>query len=226
MPRRISKGTAGLVFHVINRGARRLGLFESDRDYRVWLDAFAEAHARTAVDVFAFCLMPNHFHLVLRPQQDGQLAEFMRLGTLTHSMRWHRQRRSGGTGAVYQGRYRSFPVQTNAYFFNLCRYVEANGLRAALVKRAEDWAWSSLFARCKNCHVLPLAEWPIPPPPDWIEQVNDRGMRWEFDAVRRSIARGIPLGDPGWSKATASPLGLSRHTRRPCRPRTRSGLLR
>ena len=221
MPRRITRGTAGLVFHVINRGARRLGLFDTDRDYREWLEAFAEAHERAPVDVLAYCLMPNHFHLVLRPQEDRQLAEFMRVGTVTHSMRWHRHRGSAGTGAVYQGRYRAFPVQTNGYFYNLCRYVEANALRAALVKRAEEWAWSSLSARCKNCNVLELAEWPIPQPADWVAQVNDRGARWEFDAVRRSIQRGIPLGDPDWTKATATPLGLKKHMRRPCRPRRR-----
>src|SRR5690242_14590389 len=124
MPRRTMTGTAGLVFHVMNRGARRLGLFEQDADYWTWFGAFAEAQQRFPVDVFAYCLMPNHFHLVLRPKEDGQLAEFMRLGTLTHSMRWHRHRGNRGSGAVYQGRYRSFPVQTNRYFYNLCRYVE------------------------------------------------------------------------------------------------------
>lgn len=203
-----------------------MGLFERDGDYRVWLDAFAEAHDRVTVDIFAYCLMPNHFHLVVRPREDGHLAEFMRLGTLTHSMRWHRHRGSGGTGAVYQGRYRAFPVQTERYFFNLCRYVEGNALRASLVQFAEDWPWSSLSARCKNRHPLRLSEWPILQPSDWIAQVNERSTQSEFDDIRRSIAKGVPLGDDDWSRAAAVPLGLSSKFRRGGRPKkTGSGLV-
>jgi putative transposase len=188
-----------------------MGLFDEDADYRAWLGAFAEAHERFPVDVFAYCLMPNHFHLVLRPKEDGQLARFMRLGTLTHSMRWHRHRNNKGTGAVYQGRYRAFPVQTDRHFYTLCRYVEANALRARLVRRAEDWRWSSLAARVKNCNLLTLSEWPILQPSDWVSLVNYAESGGEFDAVRRSVVKSVPLGDDDWSKATAGPLGLSRH---------------
>ena len=226
MPRRLTEGTAGLVFHVINRGVRRLRLFEHDGDYRAWLGAFAEAQGRVPIDVFAYCVMPNHFHLVLRPKRDGDLAEFMRLGTVTHSMRWHRYRGTGGTGAVYQGRYRAFPVQTERYFFNVCRYVESNPLRASLVTQAEDWSWSSLSARCKNRHVLAVCEWPILPPPDWLSLVNDIPGLPEIDAIRRAIAKNRPLGDPDWSLAAARSLGLSKGLRPPGRPpKTRSGLI-
>ncbi len=220
MPRRTTTGTAGIVFHVINRGVRRLGLFDQAGDYRAWLTAFAEAQRRVPIDIFAYCLMPNHFHLVVRPREDGHLAEFMRLGTVTHSMRWHRYRGSAGTGAVYQGRYRAFPVQTNRYFFSVCRYVEANALRASLVEHAEDWPWSSLAARCRNRHLLQLSEWPILQPSDWIQQVNSSGAKAELDAVRRCIIKRIPLGDDDWSRATAVPLGLTRGFRRSGRPRT------
>ena len=226
MPRRITAGTAGLVFHVINRGVRRLRLFEHDGDYRAWLDAFAEAQARVPVEVFAYCLMPNHFHLVLRPREDGHLAEFMRLGTVTHSMRWHRYRGSGGTGAVYQGRYRAFPVQSNEYFFNACRYVEGNALRASLVTRAEDWPWSSLGARRRNCHILALCEWPNLPPSDWISLVNDLARPSDWDGIRRSVAKSIPFGEPNWSETAAGSLGLTKGFRSPGRPRKmRPGLI-
>jgi len=208
-----------LVFHVIHRGGRRLVLFEHDDDYRLWLQAFAEAHDRFPVDVFAFCLMPNHFHMVVRPTEDGQLSEFMRLGTVTHSVRWHRQKGSTGTGSVYQGRYRAFPIQTNSYFFNACCYVEANPLRASLVDSAQDWDWSSLSARCKNLHVLPLAEWPILQPPDWIARVNERGA--VFDRLRHSIRTGAPLGESAWSRAAAASLNLPTGLRTRGRPKKR-----
>jgi putative transposase len=212
-------GTAGLTFHVINRGVRKLGLFEHAGDYRSWLKAFAEAQERVPVDVFAYCLMPNHFHLVLRPKVDGHLAEFMRLGTVTHSMRWHQYRASAGTGAVYQGRYKAFPVQSNQYFYNVCRYVEANALRGSLVSRAEDWAWCSLSARCRKCNDLRLCEWPILQPADWLDLVNQLPPRDELDRIRRSVRKNVPLGDSDWSRAAAEPLGLSKGFRERGRPR-------
>ncbi len=208
MPRRPMSGTGGLVFHVMNRGARRLQLFDHDRDYEVFLQAFADAQDRAPVDVFAYCLMPNHFHMVVRPREDGQLAEFMRLGTGTHSVRWHWQRGSQGGGCVYQGRYRAFPIQTNSYFLNACSYVEGNALRAALVNRAEEWQWSSLSARCRNCHIVPLSEWPIVRPDNWMGLVNDRHSDSELTEIRRSLLRNRPLGDANWSQAVATSLGL------------------
>jgi putative transposase len=219
VPRRKRTGTAGLIFHVINRGVRRLPLFDHDDDYRLWLQAFAEAHDRCSVDVFAFCLMPNHFHLILRPNEDGQLSEFMRLGTVTHSVRWHCRKGSTGTGSVYQGRYRAFPIQTNSYFYNACCYVEANPLRASLVARAQDWEWSSLAARCRNFHVLPLAEWPIVQPPDWLARVNEAGAA--FDRIRQSLRTNAPLGEAAWARAAAASLNLPTGVRPRGRPRKR-----
>jgi putative transposase len=224
MPRRITVGTAGLVFHVVNRGVRRLRLFDHDGDYRAWLQAFAEAQARVAVDVFAYCLMPNHFHLVLRPSEDGQLSEFMRLGTVTHSMRWHAYRGTGGTGAVYQGRFRAFPVQTNSYFYNVCRYVEANPVRAALAKRAEEWNWSSLAARNRGRQVFALAEWPLQRPADWAAMVNEIPSASDLTAIRRSVIKSMPFGEPNWARASADSLGLTKSFRSPGREK-RPGLI-
>ena len=207
MPRRQMAGTAGFVFHVMNRAARRQTLFRDATDYRRFLRAFAHVHDRAPVDLFAFCLMPNHFHFVLRPSEDGQLAEFMRLGTVTHSMRWQWHNGSSGGGCVYQGRYRAFPIQTQRYFLNACSYVEGNALRSCLVSRAEDWEWSSLSARCKNCHILPLQEWPILRPDNWIEFVNERHSL-ELTAIRRSLLRNRPLGEAKWGESVAAALGL------------------
>jgi putative transposase len=154
-------------------------------------------------------LMPNHFHFVLRPSEDGQLAEFMRLGTVTHSVRWHWQRGSQGGGCVYQGRYRAFPIQTERYFLNACSYVEGNALRSSLVSRAEDWEWSSLSARRKNFHILPLHEWPILRPDGWAEFVNQRHSAEELSAITRCLAHSTPLGDENWTASVAAALKLS-----------------
>ena len=215
MPRRNSTGFGGLIFHALNRGVRRLRLFDHDGDYASFIRCLAEAQVRVRVEIFAFCLMPNHFHLILRPQKDPDLAEFMRLATVTHSKRWHQYRGSSGTGAVYQGRYKAFPIQTDRYFLAACRYVEANPVRAKLVDNAADWRWSSFAEGRKNCHILKLSPWPILPPSNWADVVNAHA---DSEELRKSVRRSIPLGETEWALTTARRLQLDRGLRRPGRP--------
>ncbi len=83
--------------------------------------------------------MPNHWHLVLRPQKDGQMERMLRWVTATHSLRYHAYYHTRGEGHNYQARFKSFPVQNDSHFYVLCRYVERNPMRTNLVRRAEDW---------------------------------------------------------------------------------------
>jgi REP-associated tyrosine transposase len=124
----------------LNRRVGRLQLFEKPADYLAFEKILSEAHERTGVRIVAYCLMPNHWHLLLWPPEDGELSEVMRWITVTHTQRWHAHRHSAGTGPVYQGRYKSFPVQTDEHFVTVARYVECNALRANLVPRAEEWS--------------------------------------------------------------------------------------
>jgi putative transposase len=163
--------------------------------------------------------MPNHFHLVAWPGQDGQLAEFMRLMTGTHSKRWHAFRRTAGTGAVYQSRYKAFPIQTDRHFLTVCRYVERNPQRAGLVKRAEDWPWSSLAERGRFSNIVPLDTWPILQPPDWVNVVNGEEPTGDLDRIRKSLRRGLPMGERSWVLDTANRLGLESATHPRGRPR-------
>ena len=89
--------------------------------------------------------MRNHGHLVVWPQEDDELYHFVGWLTLTHTQRWHAHRKSTGSGHLYQGRFKSFPVQDDDHFLPVRRYVERNALRANLVKRAEAWRLSSLY---------------------------------------------------------------------------------
>ena len=99
-------------------------------------------------------LMPNHYHLVLRPQVDGEMSRFMGWVGGTHTMRYHAHYQTSGYGHVYQQRNKSFPIQDDEHFLVVCRYVERNALRAELVARAEDWRWGSflrsLTGRCST----------------------------------------------------------------------------
>ena len=133
----------------------------------------------TAVPVrlLSYCLMPNHWHLVLWPRDDGDLGRFMQRLTVTHTRRWQEHYHEVGYGHLYQGRFKSFPVQHqrgDLHFLRVCRYVEANARRAKLVERAEAWRWGSLWRRQSGSRQerAMLSEWPINRPRGWVERVN------------------------------------------------------
>jgi putative transposase len=211
MPRRQREGMAGHVFHVINRGARRQTLFASPDDYRRFQHLMQEATARTPMPIYVFCLMSTHFHFVVHPETDEQLPEFMRWLCCTHAKRFNRDHGTVGIGAVYQARYRAFPVQTDAHFLRVCRYVERNPLRAGLVTHAERWPWSSLGQRGHNFDRVAVRPWPIPRPSGWTAWVNQVVTVAEELAIRECLQRSRPYGDEAWVLGTSDRLGLQ-HT--------------
>lgn len=206
------------MFHVLNRAARRLRLFETPEDYREFFRCVAESRERFPLRILAYCVMPNHFHLVLWPTHDGQLASFMHLMTGTHARRWHVRRASVGEGAVYQSRYKAIPVQNDGHFFTVCRYVERNAANAGLVDRAEDWPWSSLGASQTSVPQVPIDEWPVARPSDWAALVNTVQFETEVQRVREAIRSGRPYGDGAWASEVSRRLGLEGTNRPPGRP--------
>jgi putative transposase len=209
---------------VLNRAVRRARLFDQGKDYDAFVNVMQEAQMRVPLRILAYCVMPNHFHLVGWPANDVELSSFMQWLTGTHSKRWHAYRSTLGTGSVYQGRFKGFPVQTDPHFLAVCRYVEQNALRARLVDRAEQWEWSSLSDRCKNCSPIRLAEWPILRPPDWLELVNHIDTT-AVRGIRRSIVRSRPYGQREWTERTAKQLGLTAKLRPIGRPKTSGSVL-
>ena len=139
MPRRLRFQPGGHVYHVLNRATARSQIFSSEQDYVAFERVLQVAGQRVPVRLLAYCVMPNHWHLLVWPQNDGDLSEYMRWLTVTHTQRWHLAHGTAGTGPLYQGRYKSFPVESDDHFYRVCRYVERNPLRANLVSRAECW---------------------------------------------------------------------------------------
>jgi putative transposase len=210
-----------MVFHVLNRGVGRMELFSKEKDFAAFDGLLEETLASRPVRVCAYCVMPNHWHLVLWPERDGDLATFMQQLTTKHVRRWQLHRRKVGYGHVYQGRYKSFPVEEQEYFYQVVRYVERNALRAGLVDRAEAWRWSSLWRRTNGTpdQRRLLGAWPMPEPKDWLQFVNKPQTEAEVEAIRRSVARGQPYGGRSWVQRTAERLGLESTLRAPHRPR-------
>ncbi len=222
MPRRkrITKGN--IIYHALNRANGRLRIFKKPRDFEAYEEILAAGLDRFDMRMCGYCIMPNHWHLVLWPKADGDLSEFMRWVTQTHSQRWHASHGTVGIGHLYQGRYKSFPVQSNAHYLTLMRYVESNPLKAGLVEKAGQWAPSSLAIRTgNNDKPITLCKSPVELPKQWHRMVNniatiDQGI---MSKIERSIDRGSPLGDDKWIAQTAAELGLESTIRPRGRPR-------
>jgi putative transposase len=209
MPRTARIAPGGLVYHVLNRANGRTTLFRKDEDYHAFIELLAEARQRVPMRMLGFCLMPNHWHLVLWPKEDGELSAFMRWLSNTHVRRHHQHYHSYGHGHVYQGRFKSFPIQDDAHLLTVMRYVEANPLRAQLVTRSQDWKWSSLCCkRSPGTRKELLSDWPVDRPDGWTRLVNAPLNEAVLKSVQTSAERSRPYGDASWTRSIAARLGL------------------
>ncbi len=223
MPRSARQTPGGYVYHALNRATARLTMFRKPADYLAFLKVFDEALDKHPIRVLAYCVMPTHWHFVLWPEADGQMTAFLRWLTLTHSVRWQKHYHQVGSGHVYQNRFKAFAVQEDDHLWTVLRYVEHNPLRADLVKRAEDWRWSSLSCRLAGDDVAArrLHAWPVAYPGNWLDCVNQPQTNAELEAVRSSVTRGRPFGSDGWVTGVVKRLGLESTTRPRGRPRVR-----
>ena len=185
-------------------------MFFDEVDYQAFIELLRAASRRVAMDVFAACLMPNHFHLVLRPCEDAGLARWMHWLSTSHVRR--HQRRYQSVGRIWQGRFKAFPIQQDDHLLTVMRYVERNALRANLVQRAEQWPWGSAAWRNRGEPLLTSS--PVQLPVDWLAWVNLPEAESELASLRRSAHRQAPFGAPIWQQAVAERFGLE-HTLRP-----------
>ena len=221
MPRGPRFTAGGTIYHVLNRANGRTKIFRSAQDYQAFIVVVRESLLLIPTRILTYCILPNHWHFVIWPEQDDELSEFMHQVTTTHVRRWHAFRGSDGEGHVYQGPFKSFPVQSDEHFYTVCRYVERNAVRANLVDVVEDWKWGSFSARQHPNHrsSIPLAEWPLPYPDGWADWVNQPLTETELAALQVCARRGRPYGTTEWQHTTADQLGLQSTLRSRGRPR-------
>jgi len=211
----------GEIYHCLNRSVGRQQIFTNASDYKLFEDILEEVNDITSVDVLAYTIMPNHFHLVLRPAEDGDLSNFMKRLTVTHTQRYRVKTRTIGTGPVYQGRYKSFLIQEDTHLLTVLRYVERNPLTAKLVNKAEEWEYGSVYRRyCGSSRAKQLlAEWPIPEPEDYLSLVNQPLTPKEYEKIERSKEKGVPCGSDEFILDKVEQYGLQSTQREKGRPK-------
>jgi REP-associated tyrosine transposase len=210
MPRLPRGQISGYAYHVINRGNGCATVFHDEEDYSIFLDLMATVKSRHHLKVFGFCLLSNHFHIVLEPVSLNALSQCMHWWLTSHIQQY--RRRHGGSGHIWQGRFKSFPIQQDIHFLTVLRYVLRNPLRAGLVAQAEQWPWSSV-------HFPQLLDpWPVPLPSPWNDWLNTPLFEHELTSIRTSVNRQAPFGTPDWQTRVTKDLGLESTLRPRGRP--------
>ncbi len=226
MPRLNRPTEDGLIYHAINRGNNHADVFIDDEDRTAFLDALDRAKQRYPFRLLGYCLMTNHFHLLLRPEAGQSVSRILQSVTVAHTSRFHK--RHGSVGHVWQGRFKSPVVQDDAHVLTVLRYIEANPLRAGMVADLADYPWSSFQAHGLGhadplLNAVPLLEelgrTPAERRSRWKRRVTTTMKEKELTSVRESVRTGKPLGSDEWVKAKAEALGLDLNPRPRGRPR-------
>jgi putative transposase len=225
MPRPLRPIDEGLIYHVIARGNNRQDVFHKPGDFEAFLVAMADLKDRKPFDLYGYCLLNNHFHLLLRPR-GVPISRIMQSLLVSHTQRYHKRHRSGGH--VWQGRFKSPVIQNDEHLLTVLRYVEANPLRARIVKRAEDYPWSSYRAHGlgesdelvdKLTNYDELSPYAAVRQRLWQRMVHQVMKKETLAAIRRSSATGLPYGKETWVERLAKKLDLDLTIRPRGRPR-------
>lgn len=217
MPRTARASVADVCYHAINRGNACGEVFHKENDFAAFVTLLEQACERLPMRVLAYCLMPNHFHLVLWPRGDGDLSRWMQWLLTSHVRRYHRHYQ--GSGHVWQGRFKAFPIQQDEHLLTVLRYVERNPVRAGLVERAEQWPWNSAAIWRKKELPSYMHVGPARYDGNWLTWVNRPQTDAEEAALRKCVVRGTPFGGPTWQRLTARRLGLEASLHPRGRPR-------
>jgi putative transposase len=225
MPRPLRPIADGLIYHVINRGNNRQKVFRKGADFLAFLKALFDLKERKPFELYGYCLLDNHFHLLLRPEGDT-ISRIVQSLLVSHTQRYHKHYRSGGH--VWQGRFKSPVIQGDEHLLNVLRYIEANPLRAGVVTRAERYPWSSYRAHgLGEANELvdslltyeELSPYAAVRQRKWAEKVH-LPMDGQIEAaIRRSNATGLPYGERRWVERLAGELELDLAIRPRGRPK-------
>lgn len=186
MARQPRVDVGGEFYHVHNRANAKTLLFKSESDYRRFEALLIDSLTETGVACVAYVVMPNHWHLLLKTVNDGDMGRCMRALTQSHAQHMHIKNNTIGTGHVYQGRYKSHLVDTERYFLTVLKYIERNPVRAGLCESVVDWKWGSGFHRLTSSVRARYldANLPLDLPLDYRTWLSDPSSNIDLDSLR------------------------------------------
>ena len=193
---------ADVPYHVINRANGRAQIFHKDEDYADFEYLLNEMREMFEMRILAYVIMPNHWHLLLYPRIDGDLSKALHWLCTSHVHRFRSRTNTIGHGHVYQDRYKSFVIEEDAHLLTVLKYIERNPVRAKMVRRAQDWKWSSAHRRisgnAKGKQLL--APSPVDMPPNYRHWINDPEPSEQLAEVRYSVEKGTMFGSVDLSR--------------------------
>ncbi len=221
MPRLARVDIGGEIYHVINRANGRMQIFNEKEDYLLFEKLLKEAKELTDMRILAYSIMPNHWHLVLHPRSDGDLGIFMHRLTNAHTRHVHTLTKTIGSGHLYQGRYKSFLVDTDNYILTLIKYVERNPVRAKLVRQCENWQWGSAWRRINGTPAQKklLSGSPTPLPHGYKRWINTADKEDDLATIRHALNKGVPYGRTRWVDSMVTKYHLESTLRTAGRPK-------
>lgn len=220
MSRSLRVDVGGEIYHCINRAVGRQTIFKKEKDYQSFETILQEIVDVTNMRILAYSIMPNHFHLVLYPENNGDLSSFMKRVTATHTQRYRTATQTVGEGPLYQGRYKSFIIQNNIHLFTVLRYVERNPLTAQLVQNVLEWRYGSVYRRYKGTEKekMLLSPWVCDEPKDYIQFLSHPLTAKEIEKIAQSEIKGTPFGDDNYTLTMVKKYNLGSTLRKKGRP--------
>ncbi len=205
---RIARAVApGIPHHVTQRGNRRQQTFFNEDDYQSYLELMGEWCRAKQVDIWAYCLMPNHIHLIAVPKEKEALT--LAIGEAHRRYTRRINFREGWRGHLWQGRFSSFIMDQN-HLLACTKYIEMNPVRAGLVKKARDWPWSSAKAHIRGQDDLLVKVKPLLQVigENWSKFLVDYPKDEEIELLKKHERTGRPLGSTAFVKKVEKLLGL------------------
>ncbi len=221
MARSARTDVGDIPYHVINRAVGRLKIFHTPKDYELFLELLKKSRFECNMRLLAYTLMPNHWHLVVYPQNDGDLGLFMHYLTNAHTRKVHTMTKTIGHGPLYQGRYKSFMIENDKHLLTVMKYVERNPVRAKLSRSCEGWRWGSAWLRkygTKEQREI-LSVPPVDLPRSYLSWINESDKEEEIEQLRKSVTRGAPFGTASWTDMMVKEHELQSTVRVPGRPK-------
>jgi putative transposase len=217
MPRIARVVVANYPHHITQRGTNRANIFHDDEDREYFLQNLNEFASKTGTKIWAYCLMDNHFHLLLEPDRNQSLGKCLHGATFRYAQYFNQK--YDRSGRLWQNRYFSCPVDKEEYLWAVVRYIENNPVRAKIVDKAESWEWSSAKAHImgEQKETLILHEWLNETErPEYRSFIKDDGMN---DEIRKATATGRPLGSMSFIEMLEKMTGRQLRPKKGGRPK-------